>query len=285
MVLDPDTVLPDVRLPSGELIPVLGMGTWFMGEDPERRAEEIAALHVGLDLGVRAIDTAEMYGDGAAERLVGEAMKDRRPDVFLVTKVLPHNATARGTIAACDGSLRRLKTEYIDLYLLHWRGTTPLEETVQAMEKLVRDRKTRYWGVSNFDVDDMEELINVTGGDACAANQVLYNLAHRGAEWDLLPWCQRAGIAVMAYSPIEQGRLLGHPTLQRVAARHDVTPAQVALKWVLRSGEVMAIPRASKTAHVRENRAALDLELTDEDLADLDRAFPPPDSKRPLEMI
>ena len=273
-----------VRLPSGEAVPALGQGTWYLGEDPKRWKEEIAALRLGLDLGMTLIDTAEMYGAGAAERLVGEAIQGRRDEVFLVTKVLPQHASLRGTISACEASRRRLRTEQIDLYLLHWRGSIPLEETLQAFGALVAQGKTRYWGVSNFDVDDMEELVGLPGGDDVAANQVLYNLTRRGIEWDLLPWCRQRGVAVMAYSPIEQGRLLSHPVLRQVADRHHATPAQVALAWVLRAG-VIAIPRAGRPAHVRENRAALDIALTPQDLAELDRAFPPPTSKRPLEMI
>ena len=273
-----------VRLPSGETVPALGQGTWHLGEDPKRWKEEIAALRLGLDLGMTLIDTAEMYGAGAAERLVGEAIQGRRGEVFLVTKVLPQHASLRGTISACEASRRRLQTEQIDLYLLHWRGNIPLEETLQAFGGLVAQGKTRYWGVSNFDVDDMEELVGLPGGDDVAANQVLYNLARRGIEWDLLPWCRQRGVAVMAYSPIEQGRLLSHPVLRHLADRHRATPAQVALAWVLRAG-VIAIPRAGTPAHVRDNRAALDIALTPQDLAELDRAFPPPTSKRPLEMI
>jgi diketogulonate reductase-like aldo/keto reductase len=240
---------------------------------------------VGLDLGMGLIDTAEMYGEGAAEELVGEAIKGRRDDVFLVTKVLPQHASARGTIAACEGSLRRLKTDRVDLYLLHWRGDAPLEETLGAFSTLVRTGKTRYWGVSNFDVDDMEDLVSVAGGDAVATDQVLYNLTRRGIEWDLLPWCGQRGIPIMAYSPIEQGRLLSHPELQLIADRHNALPAQIALACVLQKPGIIAIPRTGSPTHVREIRAALDVRLTDQDLAQLNRAFPPPTSKRPLEML
>jgi diketogulonate reductase-like aldo/keto reductase len=273
-----------VKLPSGDIVSALGQGTWYLGEDPKRRADEMAALRLGLDLGMTLIDTAEMYGNGAAEKLFGEAIKGRRDEVFLVSKVLPQHANVRGTISACEGSLRRLQSERIDLYLLHWRESVPLEQTLQAFEQLLRDGKIRNWGVSNFDVDDMEELVALPGGDAVAANQVLYNLSRRGIEWDLLPWCKRAGIAMMAYSPIEQGRLLSHAEIRRIANRHQVTPAQVALAWVLRSG-VIAIPRTGTPEHVQDNRAALDIVLTAQDLAELDRAFPPPTAKRPLEMI
>lgn len=279
------TTLRTVRLPSGETVPALGQGTWQLAEDPGRRADEIAALRLGLDLGMTLIDTAEMYGEGAAEELVGEAIGRRRDEVFLVSKVLPQHASARGTVAACESSLRRLDTDRIDLYLLHWRGNIPLEETLQAFSALVKAGKTRYWGVSNFDLDDMEELFSLTGGDAVATNQVLYNLTRRGIEWNLLPWCRRHGIPLMAYSPIEQGRLLSHPELRRIADRHHATPAQVALAWVLQTPGMIAIPRTGSPAHVRDNRAALDIRLTEQDIAQLDRAFPPPAVKRSLEML
>jgi diketogulonate reductase-like aldo/keto reductase len=273
------------KLPSGEAIPVLGQGTWHMAEDPRRRADEIAALRCGLDLGMTLIDTAEMYADGAAEQLVGEAIAGRRDEVFLVGKVLPHNATRRGTIAACERSLRRLGTDQLDLYLLHWRGQVPLAETLEAFIALIRAGKIRHWGVSNFDVADMEELDGTPGGGAVATDQVLYNLTRRGIEYDLLPWCRKRGIPIMAYSPVEQGRLLNHPQLQGIADRHCATSAQVALAWVVRQDGLVAIPKAGTPAHVRENRAALDILLTDEDLAALDRVFPPPTGPQPLEMI
>jgi diketogulonate reductase-like aldo/keto reductase len=273
------------KLPSGEAIPVLGQGTWHMAEEPRRRADEIAALRCGLDLGMTLIDTAEMYADGAAEQLVGEAIAGRRDEVFLVSKVLPHNATLRGTIAACERSLRRLGTDRLDLYLLHWRGQVPLAETLEAFVALTRTGKIRHWGVSNFDVADMEELERTSGGGAVATDQVLYNLTRRGIEYDLLPWCRKRGIPIMAYSPVEQGRLLNHPQLQDIAERHRATPAQVALAWVVRQDGLVAIPKAGTPAHVRENRAALDILLTDEDLAALDRVFPPPTGPQPLEMI
>ena len=280
------TATHTTTLPSGEMIPVLGQGTWHMAEDPRRRADEIAALRLGIDLGMTLIDTAEMYADGGAEELVGQAIEGRREEVFLVSKVLPHHATRRGTIEACDRSLMRLDVDTIDLYLLHWPGTIPLEETLDAFDALIGAGKIRYWGVSNFDVADLEELVDLTGGEQVATDQVLYNLNRRGIEFDLLPWCRRSGLPVMAYSPIEQGRLLRHPGLLAVAARHPgVTPAQVALAWVLRQDGVCAIPRAGKPAHVRENRAALDIRLTSQDLADLDRAFPPPTHKQPLAML
>ena len=246
-----------IKLPSGELIPVLGQGTWGLAEDRRHRQDEIAALRLGLDLGMTLIDTAEMYADGAAEELVGEAIAGRRDDVFLVSKVLPNHATRRGTIAACEDSLRRLRTEQIDLYLLHWRGVIPLGDTLDAFASLVLAGKIRYWGVSNFDISDMKELVGLPGGAFVATDQVLYNLMRRGIEYDLLPWCRQRRIPIMAYSPIEHGRLLGHPDLQEVAARHGATPAQVALAWLLRQEGLIAIPKAGTPAHVRENRAAV----------------------------
>ena len=274
-----------IKLPSGEMIPVLGQGTWGMAEDAQRRADEVAALRLGLDLGMTLIDTAEMYADGAAEELVAEAIAGRRDEVFLVSKVLPNNATRRGTIASCERSLRRLGTDRLDLYLLHWRGQVPLEETFDAFAALVSAGKIRHWGVSNFNVSDLAEVMNLPGGAAVATDQVLYNLTRRGIEYDLLPWCHERSLPIMAYSPIEQGRMLGHPVLQGVASRHDATPAQVALAWVLRQDGLNAIPKAGTPTYVQENRTSLDLRLTEQDLATLDRAFPPPTGPRPLEMI
>jgi diketogulonate reductase-like aldo/keto reductase len=274
-----------VRLRTGTAVPVLGQGTWNMAEDRRRRADEIAALRTGLDLGMTLIDTAEMYADGAAESLVGEAIAGRRDEVFLVSKVLPQNASRRGTVAACERSLKRLATDRIDLYLLHWRGSHPLAETVAAFETLQRDGRIGAWGVSNLDMADMSELAGVPGGNACAVNQVLYNPARRGIEFDLLPWCASRGMAVMAYSPVEQGRLLRHPGIARVADRHGATPAQVILAWVLRHEGLIAIPKAGRPEHVRENRRALDIVLSPEDLAAFDDAFPPPTAPRPLEML
>jgi diketogulonate reductase-like aldo/keto reductase len=273
------------NLPSGEAVPILGQGTWYMGDEPRRRAAEIASLRLGLDLGMTLIDTAEMYGDGASEMLVGEAIKGRRDEVFLVSKVLPSNASRSATIAACERSLRRLGTDRIDLYLLHWRGRTPFAETIAAFEALQDAGKIRHWGVSNMDVDDMQELMRASGGDAVSTNQVLYNLTRRGIEYDLLPQAQAHGLPLMAYSPIEQGRLTEYPEVQDIADKHGVTPAQVALAWVLRQQGVIAIPKASSPDHVRENRAALNLKLTPEDLAELDDVFPPPDGPESLEMI
>jgi len=256
-----------------------------MAERPSRRQQEIAALRTGLDLGMTLIDTAEMYADGGAEELVAEAIVCRRDEVFLVTKVLPSNATRRGTIAACERSLRRLETDRIDLYLLHWREETPLEETLEGFETLVRAGKIRQWGVSNFDVGDLEDLVGLRGGAAVATDQVLYNLSLRGIEHDLRPWCRRRRIPIMAYSPIEEGRLVRHRALKTVASRHDAMPGQVALAWLLRQDGLIAIPKAGSPEHVRENRAALDLRLSKQDLAALDGAFPPPTEPAPLEVI
>jgi diketogulonate reductase-like aldo/keto reductase len=256
-----------------------------MGEKRSRREGEIAALRFGIDNGLTLIDTAEMYGNGGAEDVVGAAVAGRRGDVFLVSKVLPNHATRRGTIEACAASLRRLHTDRIDLYLLHWRESTPLDETLEAFTTLVRHGKIRYWGVSNFDVGDMNELRARPKGAGVATNQVLYNLTRRGIELELLPWCREQKIPIMAYSPIEQGRLLGRRELERVASRLDATTAQVALAWVLRHSDVIAIPKASDLEHVRQNRGALDVGLTATDLAELDGAFPAPEKPIPLEML
>ena len=272
-------------LPSGETVPVLGQGTWSMGDKPENKLSEIKALRTGFDLKMSLIDTAEMYGDGAAEELVGQAIAGRRSEVFLVSKVLPHNATRRGTVAACERSLRRLATDRIDLYLLHWRGSVPLAETLEAFDQLLSAGKIRYWGVSNFDLADMDELVRLPGGSQVAANQVLYNLIRRGIEYDLLPWSVQRNIPVMAYSPVEQGRLLGHPELRRIASSHGATPAQLALAWVLRQEGMIAIPKAGSADHVKQNRRALEIPLAPEDFTALDRVFLPPAKKRPLEMI
>ncbi|MFJ3714897.1 aldo/keto reductase [Streptomyces sp. NPDC090057] len=273
-----------IALPSGEEIAALGQGTWYLGEDPARREQEIATLRLGVDLGMTVVDTAEMYGDGAAEELVGEALRGRRAEVFLVSKALPGHATRKGTVAACEGSLRRLRTERLDLYLLHWRGRWPLEETLNGFTDLMEAGKIRYWGVSNLDVAGMVELTTLPGGDAVAVDQVLYNFSRRGIEWDLLPWCREAGVTVMAYSPIEQARLLKVEALGAVARALGATPAQVALAWVLEQG-VAAIPRSGSPDHVRENRGAADLHLPAEALDALDEAFPPPSGPTPLEML
>jgi diketogulonate reductase-like aldo/keto reductase len=276
-----------ITLPGGETVPALGQGTWMMAERRSRRAEEIAALHAAVDAGMTVIDTAEMYADGAAEELVGEALNGRRREIFLVSKVLPQNASRRGTVAACEASLRRLQTDRLDLYLLHWRGRIPLAETLEAFDTLKRDGKIRHWGVSNFDVDDMEELValKALSGSSVATNQVLYNLTRRGVEHDLLPWCRARGISVMAYSPLEQGRLLTNKTLNALADRLNATSAQIALAWILRQPGVLAIPKAGHPDRVRENRRAVDVHLAADDLAALDRTFRPPTRKTPLEML
>jgi len=274
-----------LALPSGEAIPRLGLGTWRMGEDRRRRATEVAALRLGLDLGLGLIDTAEMYGSGGAETVVAEAIAGRRDAVFLVSKVLPQNASRQGTVAACEASLKRLATDRIDLYLLHWRGGPALAETLAGLQALQQAGKIRHWGVSNFDAGDMAELAALPGGGAVATDQVLYNLTRRGIEHELLPWCRARRVPVMAYSPVEQGRLLGHKALARIAERHGASPARVALAWLLAQPGVMAIPKAVEPDHVRDNRAALDLRLSQADLAELDRAFPAPRGPTALEML
>ena len=274
-----------VHLPSGESVPALGQGTWYMGEDPGVRQDEVAALQLGLDLGLTLIDTAEMYAEGGAEQVVGAALVGRREQAFLVSKVYPHNASRQGAIAACERSLRRLKTDRIDLYLLHWRGQYPLAETMEAFEALQRAGKIRHYGVSNLDLADMQELWRVPGGRGVAVNQLLYNLSRRGIEWDLLPWLRRHGVVTMAYSPIEQARLVRHPGLQDFARRHGMTPAQAALAWLLAQEQVIAIPKSSSAARVRENAAAADITLTSEQLGELDRLFTPPTRPTPLEML
>jgi diketogulonate reductase-like aldo/keto reductase len=277
--------VPKVTLPSGEKVPQLGQGTWRMGENSRLRKEEIAALNLGLDLGMTLIDTAEMYGNGGAEEIVAEAVAGRRDECFIVSKVLPENSTRARTIAACERSLKRLKTDRIDLYLLHWRGAPKLEDTLAGFEALIASGAIRYWGVSNFDVDDMEELFALEGGSECASNQVLYNLRRRGIEAGLLPWCRERSIPIMGYSPIEQGRLLRDRVLTAVAIRHRATTAQIALAWALRQSDMMVIPKATTIEHVKENRVALDIKLTDQDTAELNRGFPPPKGRRPLELL
>ena len=274
-----------VTLPSGERVPAFGMGTWYLGENPAARAEEIATLRLGLDLGATLIDTAEMYGEGLAEELIGEAIEGRRDEAFLVSKVYPHNASRRGAVAACERSLRRLRTDRLDLYLLHWWGTVPLAETMEAFIALQRAGKIRHYGVSNLDLTDMQELWSVPGGPAVQTNQLLYNLTRRGLEWDLLPWLREQGIPVMAYSPIEQARLVRNPKLADFAQRHGMTPAQAALAWLLANDDVIVIPRTGRRERLRENLGALDHRLTKAQLAELDRLFPPPAGPRPLEML
>jgi diketogulonate reductase-like aldo/keto reductase len=277
--------VPTIALKSGDRMPVLGQGTWYMGDHASKRREEIGALRLGIELGMTLIDTAEMYGNGRAESVIAEAMAGMRDRVFLVSKVLPSNASRKGVQRACNASLKRLRTDRIDLYLLHWASSYPLEETLRAFEALQAAGKIRNWGVSNFDAAEMEQTFAIAGGDACAANQVLYNLTRRGIEYDLAPWCGRRNVTIMAYSPIEQGRVLQHRELQRIAQRREATPAQVALAWVLRRKGVVAIPKAGTQTHVRENRAALELQLSAQDLDELDRAFPPPKAPTPLEML
>jgi len=277
--------IPRVALPSRATMPALGMGTWRMGERARERAREVAALRLGIDLGMALIDTAEMYADGGAEEVVGEAIAGRRDEVFLVSKVYPHNASRRGVVAACRRSLERLSTDRLDLYLLHWRGDVPLAETVASFETLREAGSIRAWGVSNFDRSDMEELLEIPGGGHCSANQVLYNLGCRGIEWDLLPLCRRQGIAVMAYSPFDEGRLLGNSRLHALAARASVTPAQLALAWLLGQEQVAAIPKASAPAHVHDNCSALDETILQDLRAEIDRVFPPPSGPSALKMI
>ncbi len=273
-----------IRFSDGTQVPALGQGTWKMAEQPAKRADELAALRAGVELGLTLIDTAEMYADGESERLVGEALRGLREQVFLVSKAYPQNASRSRLPQACEASLKRLGTDRLDLYLLHWRGRVPLAETVEAMEKLVAAGKIRRWGVSNLDTDDMQELM-AAGGAACATNQLLYNLTRRGPEHDLLPWLADHSMPVMAYSPVEQGRLLSNAQLREVATRLGATPAQVALAWVLRHDQMMAIPKAGRVAHVQENRAAADLHLSASDLAALDASFPRPTERTPLEML
>jgi diketogulonate reductase-like aldo/keto reductase len=277
--------IPTVAFPNGIAVPALGQGTWNMGEKPPEARREIDSLRAGLDLGMTLIDTAEMYAEGGAEKITGEAIRGRRDEVFLVSKVYPWNASRKGTIEACEASLLRMGTDRIDLYLLHWRGNHPLAETVAAFEALKASGKIGAWGVSNFDVEDMEELFAVPDGRNVAANQVLYNIARRGIEFDLLPWCQRRNIPVMAYSPIEQGRIVNHPEIIRIAKANQATPAQLALAFVLKHDGVIAIPKTSSAARVAENRDAVSLDISDEDWATLDAAFPPPARKKPLEML
>ena len=273
-----------VLLPDGSALPALGQGTWRMGEDPGRRRQEMAAIRLGVELGMTVIDTAEMYGEGAAEEMLGEALEGLREQVFLVSKVYPQNA-GRGRIErACEASLKRLNTDRLDLYLLHWRGSVPLSETVEGMQALVAAGKIRRWGVSNLDTRDMQELWRA-GGEACAVDQVLYNVTARGPEFELMPELAGRGVAVMAYSPIAQGRLPRSPALDAVAARHQATPYQIALAWTLRHPTVIAIPKATSQAHVRDNRLAADIVLTSGDLAEIDVEFPPPSRRTPLAML
>ena len=274
-----------VTLPSGEKLPALGQGTWYMGDQRDTRTEEISTLQLGLDLGLKLIDTAEMYGDGKAEELVGEAIAGRRDQAFLVSKVYPHNASRKGAIAACERSLKRLRTDRVDLYLLHWRGNIPFSETLEGFLALQKAGKIRHYGVSNMDLDDMQELFSLPGGEAVVTNQLLYNLTRRGIEWDLLPWLRRKRVPVMAYSPIEQSRLLCNPKLIDFTQRHGMTPVQAALAWLMAKGDVIAIPKTGRRERVKENLGALEHELSAAQLAELDRLFPPPKAPVPLEML
>jgi diketogulonate reductase-like aldo/keto reductase len=278
-------VIGRVSTRAGVEMPVLGQGTWKMGEDPARRRTEVAALRLGIELGMTLIDTAEMYADGGAEEVVGEAIHDVRDEIFLVSKVLPQHASREGVVRAAEHSLRRLRTDRIDLYLLHWPGSEPLEETLAGFERLAAQGKIGAYGVSNFDGAEMAAAEDLPGGSGIAANQVLYNLTRRGVERRLLPWCAERRIAVLAYSPVEQGRLPAKNALARVARRHGATTFAVAIAWTIRNENIVAIPKASRLEHVRENAGASDLCLTEEDLADLDRAFPVPGRDVPLEML
>ena len=284
--------LREVNLPSGESRPALGLGTWRLGEDAAKRSAEVASLRLALDIGWRVFDTAEMYAEGGAEQATGQALSQAqrgglsRNELFVVSKVSPHNASESGMLAACESSLRRLQLDSIDLYLLHWRGSVPLTQTVRGFETLLRRGWIRHWGVSNFDIDDMRELFAVPGGKACAANQVYFSLGERGVEFELLPWQQLQQMPLMAYSPFDQGALAGHAGLLGVAERHRATPAQVALAWLLRRPGVMPIPKAGSAIHLRDNWAAQSLApaLTDADLAEIDRSFPPAMRRQPLAM-
>ena len=267
------------------LMPRLGLGTWHMGVNPSRRAEEVRALRLGLDLGMTLVDTAEMYGEGGAEEIVGEAIRGRRDEVFVVSKFYPYHAS-RGELArACERSLKRLAIDAIDLYLLHWRGSVPFAQTVETLLRLVAEGKIRRWGVSNLDVAELEEIGALEGGEGLASDQVLYNLAQRGVEYDLIPWCAERGIPVMAYSPLDQGGLAEAANVRALAQRAGISNAQLALAWTLRHANVISIPKASRFEHVRANRAAADVALDDAILEALDRAFPPPRRKRPLQMV
>src|SRR5271170_2786584 len=277
--------MPQITLPDGESVPAYGQGTWHMGENRGRFAEEVAALKLGIDLGITLIDTAEMYGNGVAEEIVAEAMGGNRDGLFIVSKVLPYNASQKGVVEACERSLKRLKTDRIDLYLLHWRGSVPLAETIAGFARLQRDGKIRHHGVSNFSTEDMKEWAGLAGGETVAANQILYNLGRRGPQWELIPWCRERKIAIMAYTPLEQGRILGNRALSEVAARHGASAAQVALAWLLRQDGMIVIPKATTPEHVRDNRGAADLALDTRDLAALDRAFPPPKGRTSLGML
>ena len=273
---------PFVTLRDGARVPALGFGTWRMGESARRRAAEVAAVRLAVDLGMTLVDTAEMYGDGEAEAIVGDAVAGRRDEVFVVSKVYPHNAGAKSAVAACERSLKRLRTDRIDLYLLHWRGRVPLAETIGAFERLRRDGKILRWGVSNFDAEDMDELWRVPDGPRCVANQVLYHLGERGVEWKLVPACRARGVALMAYSPVGQGALVADRDLAALAKKARATPAQLALAWLVTQPGVIAIPKATQPDHIRENRHAVDVVVDAPLRAAIDRAFPPPQHASPL---
>ena len=273
-----------LKLRSGKEIPILGQGTWRMGEKASQKQAEINALKLGIDLGMTLIDTAEMYGEGGAERVVSEAIGDRRQEVYLVSKFYPYNASYQGVIKACDRSLARLKTDYLDLYLLHWRGSIPLAETLEGLQHLKQAGKILDYGVSNFDTDDMEEAESLPSGKEIVINQVLYNLIHRGIEWDLLPWCQKRSIPIMAYSPVEQRAFVNDSKLKNIAVKHNATPTQIALSWLLQQDHVISIPKATNPQHIKENCSAKEIDLTEEDIKEIDLAFKPPSRKMSLAM-
>lgn len=279
-----------IQLPDGTTLPAIGQGTWYMGEKKSSRAEEVRALRSGIDQGMTVIDTAEMYAEGGAEEVTGEAISGCRDDVFLVSKVYPHHADRKQMVNACERSLSRLGTDRLDLYLLHWRGGVPLEETVQAMEQLKQSGKILRWGVSNLDTQDMEELWNISGGKHCMVNQVLYHAASRGIEHDLLPWMRERHVPVMAYCPLAQGgrlraELLEHSVIREIAHDRGISTSQIALSWVIRDGDVLAIPKAVQLDHVADNAAAMDVILTDDELTRLNEAFPAPEGKVPLDIV
>jgi diketogulonate reductase-like aldo/keto reductase len=280
-----------VRLAGGDKVPALGLGTWRMGETERARKTDIAAVKTALQIGYRLIDTAEMYGDGGAEEVVGAALHDemqvktvQREELTIVSKVLPSNASHAGVVRACERSLKRLKLDVIDLYLLHWRGSTPLKDTVAAFEQLRSEGRIRHWGVSNFDTADMQQLWSLPAGSHCAANQVYYSASERGAEFELLPWQCEHGVVTMAYSPIDQGALARDTTFAAIGQRHGISASSAALAWVLRQPGMIAIPMSTSEPHLRENLAAANVELNAGDLAQIDARFPPPTRKRRLAM-
>lgn len=277
--------MKSVTFPSAKQVPALGQGTWQMAESGAGRREAIGSLQLGLDLGMTVIDTAEMYGEGAVEEIVGEAIAGRRDEVFLVTKCYPQNASRKRMVEACNRSLKRLRTDRIDLYLLHWPGSVPIEETLDTFMQLKDEGRILDYGISNFDARGIQRVWSAAGGGGIVTDQVLYNLSERGIEWDLLPWCRKRGLPLMAYTPLGQGALLRDPALAKIGARHGATPAQIALAWLLHKDGVLAIPKAGRVAHVQENRKAADIKLTSADLAELDAAFPPPSTATPLAIL